>query len=269
MPDSLRLALGTFTILRVPPPRTVDARTARGAMLLAPLVGAALGVVGAAVILIVRLSPLGGRANVVIALTASALAIATIALLTRGLHLDGLADTADGLGVKGEGEPARERRLAVMREPDVGAFGAMTMVLTLLVQVLALASVDLVGRGSVGLILALVVSRTAMVWACTPRWRSARPDGLGAAVAGSVPTAAAAALMAVTLLLAVVLGYVDDDGGRRLVSALLVAAVLGLVLGHLLVRRAVRRFGGITGDVLGWTGELTFTAVLLVLALLP
>lgn len=269
MPDSLRLALGTFTILRVPPPRSVDRRTARGAMLLAPLVGAVLGVVAAGVILVVRLSPLGGRATVVIALTASALAVVTLAVLTRGLHLDGLADTADGLGVKGTGPDAVERRLEVMRAPDVGAFGAITLVLTLLVQVLALASVDLVGRGTVGLVLACVVSRVAMVWACTRRWPAARPDGLGAAVAGTVPTAAAAVLAFATFALAAVLGYVDDDGGRRLISAMVVATVVGLVVGHLVLRRAVRRFGGITGDVLGATCELSFTAVLLTVALLP
>ena len=63
MPDSVRLALGTFTILRVPPPRVVDRGTARGAMLLAPLIGALLAVVGAVVILAVRLSPLGHRTH--------------------------------------------------------------------------------------------------------------------------------------------------------------------------------------------------------------
>ena len=269
MPDSVRLALGTFTILRVPPPRTVDRRTARTAMLLGPLIGALLAIVGAGVILFVRLSPLGHRTHIVVTLVASTLAIATLAVLTRCLHLDGLADVADGLGVKGDGEDARERRLAVMREPAIGAFGAITLVLVLLVQILALTACDLAGRGTVSLVLGSVVARLAIVWACTPLARAARPDGLGATVAGSVPYAAAALLTLAAGLLAVLLGFGDDDGGRRLAAALVIGAVVGLLVGYGVVRRASRRFGGITGDVLGAAAELAFTAVLLSLALLP
>ena len=269
MPDSVRLALGTFTILRVPPPRVVDRGPARGAMLLAPLIGALLAVVGAVVILAVRLSPLGHRTHIVVTLVAATLAIVTLAVLTRGLHLDGLADTADGLGVKGDDDGARERRLAVMRQPDIGAFGAITLVLVLIVQILALTACDLAGRGTVSLVLACVVARLAIVWACTPLARSARPDGLGAAVSGSVPYAAAALLTVAVLGLAVLLGLGDDDGGRRLAAALVIGTVVGLLAGYLVVRRSEARFGGITGDVLGATAELTFTAVLLSLALLP
>jgi len=269
MPDSLRLALGTFTILPVPAPRSVDRRTARGAMLLAPLVGALLAMVAAAVIIAVRLSPLGHRTHIVVTMLAAVLAIATLAVLTRGLHLDGLADMADGLGVKGSGDDARERRLEVMRRPDIGAFGAITLVLVLIVQVIALTACDLAGRGTVSIVLASVVGRLAIVWACTPRVRAARPDGLGAAVAGSVPYAAAALLTIAVGLLAVLLGVGDDDGGRRLVAALVIGMLVGLAVGALVVRRAVRRFGGITGDVLGAACELSFTAVLLSLALLP
>jgi adenosylcobinamide-GDP ribazoletransferase len=268
MPDSLRLALGTFTILRVPPPRTVDRGTARGAMLLAPFIGLLLALVGAAVILVVRLSPLGHRTHIVVTLVAATLAIVTLAMLTRGLHLDGLADYADGLGVKGDDDGVRERRLAVMRAPDIGAFGVITLILVLIVQILALTACDLAGRGTVSLVVACVVARLAIVWACTPLARAARPDGLGAAVAGSVPYAAAALLTIGVLALAVVLGLGDDDGSRRLAAALVVATVVGLLVGWLVVRRAVRRFGGITGDVLGATAELAFTAVLLALALL-
>jgi adenosylcobinamide-GDP ribazoletransferase len=269
MPDFVRLALGTFTILPVPPPRTVDRTTAGRAMLLAPFVGALLAMVAAGVILFVRLSPLGHRTHIVVTLVASTLAIVTLAVLTRGLHLDGLADTADALGVKGDDDGARERRLAVMRTPEIGAFGAVTLILVLIVQILALTACDLAGRGTVGLVTACVVGRLAVVWACTRLATSARPDGLGATVAGSVPVLAAALLTVAAGLLAVLLGLGDDDGGRRLAAALVIATIGGLAVGALVVLRAVRRFGGITGDVLGATVELTFTAVLLALALLP
>ncbi len=269
MPDFVRLALGTFTIVPVPPPRTVDRSTARRAMLLAPFIGALLAMVAAGVILFVRLSPLGHRTHIVVTLMAATLAIVTLAVLTRGLHLDGLADTADALGVKGDDDGVRERRLAVMRAPDVGAFGAITLILVLIVQILALTACDLAGRGTVSLVTACVVARLAVVWACTRLAASARPDGLGAAVAGTVPVAAAALLTIAACLLAVGLGFGDDDGGRRLAAALVVGTFAGLAVGALVVRRAVRRFGGITGDVLGATVELAFTAVLLALALLP
>ena len=268
MPDFVRLALGTFTIVPVPAPRTVDRRTAGRAMLLAPLVGALLAMVAAGVLLLARLSPLEDRSETVAALVASTLAIVTLAVLTRGLHLDGLADTADALGVKGDDDGVRERRLAVMRAPDVGAFGAITLILVLIVQILALAACDLSGRGAVSLITACVVSRLALVWACTRLAPSARPDGLGAAVAGTVPVAAAALLTVAATVFAGWLGF-GDDSGRRLAAALVLGSVAGLAVGALVVRRAVHRFGGITGDVLGATVELTSTAVLLALALLP
>jgi adenosylcobinamide-GDP ribazoletransferase len=275
MPDAVRLALGTLTVLRVPAPRRVDRATARGAMLLAPLVGLLLGLAAAAVLDGVRLLPLGDAQPAAADLLGAALALALLAWLTRGLHLDGLADTADGLGVKGDGGEARERRLAAMRAPDVGAFGVVAVVLVLLVQTAAVTACALTGRGTVGLLLAAAVSRLAITWCCTPRVPSARPDGLGSAVARSVPTAAAAAATAVVLAGAVVLGVLDDDATRidlavptSLVADLVLAALVGLAAGWLLRRRAVARLGGITGDVLGAVSEIAFTATLVALALL-
>jgi adenosylcobinamide-GDP ribazoletransferase len=203
-----------------------------------------------------------------------------LAVLTRGLHLDGLADTVDALGVKGADEGARERRLAVMRAPDVGAFGAVMLVLVLVVQVLALAACIHAGRGTVGLVTACVVARLAITWACTRPVPSARPDGLGAAVAGTVPVVAAALLTLGAVLIAAGialaasgtagLGPATVGGqGAQTAVALVVSIAVGLAIGALVVRRAVQRFGGITGDVLGATSELAFTATVLALALLP
>ena len=147
--DGLRLAVGTFTIVRVRPPAEVTARTAGQAMLWAPAVGALLGFAAAAVLELVRfVSKHSGGGT----LLAAAAAVTTLAVLTRALHLDGLADTADGLG---SGKPAAEA-LDVMRRSDIGPFGVVTLVLTLLVQVLAIDTS--VARGTGGLCVVVAVS---------------------------------------------------------------------------------------------------------------
>ncbi|MYV40156.1 adenosylcobinamide-GDP ribazoletransferase, partial [Streptomyces sp. SID1328] len=81
-------------------------------------------------------------------LLAAVASAAVPAALTRGLHLDGLADTADGLG---SGKPA-EQALAIMKRSDIGPFGVLTLVLTLLAQVAALAGLygDSWARGALG-----------------------------------------------------------------------------------------------------------------------
>ena len=267
MPDALRLAIGTLTVVHVPAPRAVTSRVAGRAMLLAPLVGAALGLVAAVVLDVVRITTGSHRPSTTVDLLAATLALATLAWLTRALHLDGLADVAGGLGVKGDGDDARRRRLTVMREPDVGAFGVVTVVLTLLVQAAALTECTVSGFGTVSLVVAATVGRLGIVWCCTPSTPSARPDGLGAAVAGTVRTRAAIVATVLVLGAAAALGMVDDDRGPK-VSALLAIAVLGgLVMTTLVRRRSIQRFGGITGDVLGAVVELTTATVLVVVAL--
>jgi adenosylcobinamide-GDP ribazoletransferase len=285
MPDSLRLAVGTLTAIRVPAPRRVTPTVAGRAMLLAPLVGVLLGLAAAAVLDGIRFTASLHRPSTVVDLLGAVLALATLAWLTRGLHLDGLADTADGLGVKvgsggpdGSGGPGaagggdaalertRERRLAVMREPDVGAFGVVTIVLVLLVQAVALTACVLAGFGTDSLVVAVTVGRLAATWACTTSVPSARPEGLGATVAGSVPRAAALAVTVAVLLGVVLLGRLDDDASRSAEATLVTASLVGLLAGMALLRRCVTRFGGVTGDVLGAVVEVTTTTVLVVVA---
>jgi adenosylcobinamide-GDP ribazoletransferase len=255
--DGLRLALTTLTVARVRAPQSLDRATAGRAMVLAPLVGALLAAVLVPVALAVERSTSGPP------LLAAALVIALSALLTRGLHLDGLADLADGLGSYRSPEQAR----AVMRAPDVGALGLAAVVLVLLVQVAALTACLSAGRGGTALLAALVTGRVAVAAACRVGVPAASSTGLGALVAGTVPTWAPPVLaVAAALLGAAALAVEQGDAGPRL--ALPAAAVaVALALAALLQRHAVRRLGGITGDVLGALVEVSTTAVLVVLAL--
>jgi len=267
MPDALRLALGTLTVVRVPAPREVTPRVAGAAMVLAPAVGVLLGVVAAAVLAVVDLVGAHRGGSPLVDLLGAVLAIGSLALLTRGLHLDGLADTADGLGVKGTDDGTQERRLAVMRAPDVGAFGVVAVVLVVAVQVVALATCASAGAGTAAAVGAVAVGRLSLTWCCTRAVPPARRDGLGAAVAGSVPWLAAGAATVVLLLGVGVLGWVDSAGSAAAGGSLVVAAVVGLGVGALVLRRCVARFGGITGDVLGAVVEVTTAGVLVVAAL--
>jgi adenosylcobinamide-GDP ribazoletransferase len=256
MLDGLRLAFSTLTAFPIGPPRQVDRTTAGRAMVAAPVVGLALGALAAGV---------AGTAWwwSGSALTASVAGVATLAAATRGLHLDGLADTADGLG---SAKPAADA-LRIMKASDIGPFGVITLVLALLGQVLLLASAWArhgAWYGACALAVACVAGRLAVTWACRPGVPSARPDGLGAWVAGSVSRPAVAVASASTMAAAGIAGFCVSDGARWLLwPAAVVAAVGGAAL---VLRHTIRRFGGITGDVLGALVEVGFTAALLVLA---
>lgn len=260
MSDALRLMLGTLTALPVPAPGRVDRPTAGLAMALAPLGGLLLALLTAGPLLAAehwsRASPF----------LLAALAVAALAALTRALHLDGLADTADGLGSGRRGESA----LRIMKQSDIGPFGVATLVLTLLVQVAALAELVAAGAGAASLALALVVSRAVLPLLCTPRFPAARTDGLGAGVAGSVTPARAVAALALMLLLAAGAGWamLGGDADTRTSTALALAVPAGLVAGALLAVHARRRFGGVTGDVYGAAVETAFAACLVVAALI-
>lgn len=245
---ALRLSVGLLTVIPVGAIGEVDRRLARSAMIWAPVVGLVLGALGAAVLLGVHAllpSPLG-------ALLAAVLAIAALAYLTRGLHLDGLADTADALGSGKEAAAA----LDIARRGDVGPFGVVTLVLALLVQVTALAIATESADGALTLMLAVVVGRVAIVLACARGIPAARPEGLGALVAGTVPRSVAVAWVVVALVAAALAG-----------GWLAAIGVLGAIaIALLVVARAVRRLGGITGDVLGAAAEIAQTAALVLLA---
>lgn len=255
MIDGFRLAFGTLSILPVRLPSNVDHRTWRRSMMDAPVVGVVLGGLAAAV-------AIGLLELAAAPLLAGAAAIATLAVLTRALHLDGLADVADGLGSGRSPVDAR----AVMKRSDIGPFGVVTLVLVLLSQVAAL-SVLFTGSSWIVQAVAVVgsafVSRAALAWSCRKGIRAASPDGLGHQVAESVPVASALAVLVTSIGLVVTSGALVD---ARFAGVVGISAVAAVAAAELWRRHCTRRFGGITGDVLGSVEQVTFTVYLVLLA---
>ncbi|MER5550738.1 adenosylcobinamide-GDP ribazoletransferase [Streptomyces sp. NPDC002793] len=251
----VRFAFGTLTALPVRVSRW-DRTTARSGMLWAPLAGLAVGLLAAlpGVLLL-----LGGSGPLVAAVASAALPAA----LTRGLHLDGLADTADGLG---SAKPA-EDALRIMKQSDIGPFGVITLLFVLLAQVAAL--FELYGRGwadgAVGTVAAAVTARLALTLASRRGVPPARPEGLGAAVAGTVPPGGAAAVAGAVVVCCAAAGALLGGHGAALHLAL--AALAGLAAAQLMLGHCVRRFGGVTGDVFGALEETAGTVALLALSL--
>ena len=261
--DGLRFALGTLSVFPVRVTR-VDREIAGRAMALAPAAGLVLGVV-ASLPLLLPGPPLLG----------AALALGLLALLTRGLHLDGLADLADGLG---SGKPPAQA-LDIMRKSDIGPFGVTTLAFTLLIQAAALS-----GAGPSSLVAACVTGRLALTWACRAGVPAARPDGLGALVAGTVRPAGVALATLSALIVTAALGLADPALAAPSPTILVpaysapgllppaLALPLGLIAGLgaalLLLAHARRRLGGITGDVLGALVETAAATALVVCAVL-
>lgn len=257
MLDGLRLALSTLTVLPVRVGRT-DRRTAGRAMELAPVAGAVVALVAAGVLLAARLSVNG-------AFLPAVFAIATVALLTRGLHLDGLADLADGLGSHRDPEGTRQ----VMKDPAVGSFGVLWLVFVPLVQVAALSACVLLGSGTASLVLAIATGRVAITAACrsTP---AATTTGMGAMVARTVRPGVTGAWLVGLAAAFAAYALVDPDtlGAEWFrVGRTLLAPALALLVAFAVRRHAVRRVGGLTGDVLGAVCELATTVCLIVLAI--
>lgn len=204
-----------------------------------PLVGALLGLTLAGVDLALRLIfPLS---------VVNGLLLIVGALLTGGLHLDGLADACDGLFARVN--PGR--RLEIMRDSRVGGFGAAGVALLLLVQYSALLSVPADDRGR-ALVLAGLLSRWTMVQAIA-MFPYAREQGLGRAFKDNAGIPVYGVAFAVTLADAwIVMGL---PGVGAMVAAMMLCAVLGWY--------ALTKLPGLTGDLYGAICEMTVVAVLL------
>jgi adenosylcobinamide-GDP ribazoletransferase len=252
---SLRAALSMFTVI----PAGTGGELAEGEAVRAvrwlPAVGLLLGAIGAGAMACVEVGGFSAPRR----LLGAALAVALLALLTGGLHLDGLADTVDGLGSR---RPAADA-LAIMRRSDVGPLGVAALVLVLLIQVTALASVSRIPLAAGSLVLATVTGRVAVVVATGSP--AARPGGFGALVAGRTTARDRAVSIALPGCAVAVAGFAAAGAGLAIRGLIAVGA--GLLAGGLVQRVAARRLGGMTGDVFGAIVEVSATAVLLACAL--
>ena len=193
-------------------------------------------------------------------LLSATLVVALAAWITRGLHWDGLADVADGLGSGAPPERARE----IMRRSDIGPFGVLALGFTIALQVLSIAQLPAGATALAAWVLAVTLGRLAVAVACGPWVTLPERTGSGRRSSGRSPQP----------------GWSSPARWRRrwpcsppglgplpwsaaLFWGPLAAVGVALGLGWL----ARRRFGGSSGDVLGATAELATVAVLLVLAL--
>jgi adenosylcobinamide-GDP ribazoletransferase len=239
----LRAATAAVAFLtRIPVGRWVDldgADVARAGPAF-PLVGAGIGAVVGGIAAALA-GPLSAPLAVALALSAGA-------LLTGALHLDALADTADALGA-----PSRERALEIMRDSVVGAYGAVAIVLDLLIKAAALAALADDGHALTFAVAAGALSRSIPVGlaAALP---NARPgESVATSLTGAVRGRAVAAAIVAFAVAALVAGL---DGLLAAASAAVLAVLMGL---------GFRRWlGGVTGDALGAGVELGEAAVLVV-----
>ncbi|MEX2647636.1 MAG: adenosylcobinamide-GDP ribazoletransferase [Alphaproteobacteria bacterium] len=240
--DALAAAVGFFTVLPVRAPAVALGRVAWAF----PVIGAGVGLAAGLAFALARGLGLG-------AMAAGVVAVIVTVTLTGALHEDGLADTADGLGVRG----GREARLAALRASGIGAFGVLALILVTLGRVAALAQIGAGAEALGALIAAGALSRAALapLMHAVP---AARGDGL---------SAAAGAPSAEMALVAIAVGT-----GIAWLAVGLLATLAGLVFGGMVLfgvaLLARRLFGGQTGDVLGAAQQLVEFAVLLVVAAL-
>jgi adenosylcobinamide-GDP ribazoletransferase len=239
--DGLASAVTFLTVLPLPA-NTIGEFDLRAGVVWFPAVGALVGAIAGGVR--AAFDPLVGRGP------STALAMIALVVVTGALHQDALADTADGLGVQGDAE----RRIQVMRDSRVGAFGVLALIGWALLMFSSLEQ-----AGSRHALLILIAAGAAGRLAAPLQGLIAppsRPDGLGSRMTPSPNAVLAAAVIAAAILAAAV-GLAR--GGVALAVALAAAALTGWM--------ARRMLGGITGDTLG--AAVALTEVCVCVALVP
>lgn len=245
-----RLAVSLLTVVPTGVDWPVDGDTQVAAWF--PAVGVCIGAVGWGLAHVATRLGEPARAPYLVA----ALIVAVWAVCTRGLHWDGLADVADAYW--GSHDPPR--RLEIMADSTVGAFGGTAIVLVAVVEVAALGAILSISRELPLLIVPIVArfSATAAAWLGSP----ARPGGLGRSVMGR-PTIGGLVIASLPLIFALAaMSWAYGAVGATFAAA---GLLLALVVPHLIARR----FGGVTGDVMGASVLLTETLLFAVFALLP
>jgi adenosylcobinamide-GDP ribazoletransferase len=237
---SFTIAVSFLTIFRLPhtPSQKITPSDLAGSFSWFPLVGLFLGLETAALAYLLQSAP---------PLLLAVLLTALLAILTRGLHLDGLADLADGIG----GGYTPERRLEIMKDSRTGPFGALALIFVVLLKSAAMCPLVL-GHCWSGILLAPALSRFAMVLAAYKMPYARSVEGLAKPFLEHMDFQQ---LLTASLLSAAFL--VCFSPGLAIIFAGLVLACAGLL--RSLARRCL---GGMTGDVLGALNEITETVLL-------
>lgn len=238
--EEARLALMLLT--RLPAGRLEGpAPTLAAARWAFPLVGIPVGILA-------WLAQAGGTAIGLDPLVGAVAALATTALVTGALHLDGLADFADGIG----GGRDRAHCLEIMRDSRIGSYGVLALVFTLALAAGGLASIERAASLQV-LLFTATASRLGML-VILDHLPPARTDGLGLRAAGSAPWAWVPGVVTTAAL------------GIWIGPGAIVALLAGTAIAAMIALLALHRIGGQTGDVLGATQVLAETAGLLALS---
>ncbi|WP_072562850.1 adenosylcobinamide-GDP ribazoletransferase [Granulibacter bethesdensis] len=206
-----------------------------------PLVGGMLGLmIGCVQIMLIRLCGMPSW-------PAAVICVALGVLMTGALHEDGLADFADAAGGH-----TTEKKLMIMRDSRIGSFGAVSIVLSLMIRTACIASLTPGGYALGAIISSMAMSRFCVL--LIPCFlHPARPEGLGAMMAGIGPVQLAMAAIP-TVVLASLAGI---HGWLAFLTALLSAWLVGCY--------ARRTLGGFTGDVLGATEQCAVCVAFLVM----
>jgi adenosylcobinamide-GDP ribazoletransferase len=238
------LALQFLTIIQIKPTLPFDRFVFGHSAAFFPLIGAIVGAIVWGVDRALALVCPSSLQNVVI--------VALLTILSRGLHADGLADSADGLF----GGHDRERRLAIMKDSRIGTFGALALLGVVLFKVRAL---DVLSDGmrASALLLGPTLSRWAYV-VMAYRAVPARAEGLGSLLVNSVFFREFAIATGITLSVSILFGGIPG----------LPAMLLTLLWTLAMVSYCSARLGGVTGDTFGAVGEVAETATLCLYAVL-
>ncbi len=280
-----RLILALQLLTRLPIRRNIeaDARMYAGAAVFYPLAGFAVGVISAVAWLLGGLLVAGEYAMVSSSGIAALFAVIAMFAVTGGLHLDGLADSFDGL----LSSRSPERMLEIMKDSRMGAMGAIALMLDIaarLILVSALMEIYPMSTVFMALIVAPCAAKTGIAAAA---WVSsyARKDGLGRSVTEHTRLSTVLANLGIALALCafVTVGIIVTESSyndflmlRNSVSAFvrslsfvpepyLLSPVLALVIGVVVSKLVARRLGGITGDILGMINEIAELSIMLLI----
>jgi adenosylcobinamide-GDP ribazoletransferase len=239
----VRLAAGFLTILPFLPAQPATADDVAASLRWFPLIGFALG---AFLALENRLLNLWLPAAV-----AAVLTVLSLAIVTGGVHLDGLADTADALGAGSD----RERALQIMRDSRIGSFGAIALFFVLAIKTTALAQMG-PARATAALLIAPGIARWSMV-AAGYGMKYLREKGAGSALLAARDRSGLIVASAITIA-----------GAALAFSTHTAAAVAAALVATWFLRRFYLRWlDGVTGDLLGAAGEIAEALVLVMMSL--